>query len=477
MPILDVKALKPGIQAATDLLDATGIILIHKGVEITQAHIDALNRRHIKEVHLRDEDEDFINRLSESELPLEELDLSLTDAPEPEPVAPPPAPAEKKKEKERELPPKALMFFEELRDLPEGKAGFERILTTRKVLEIEKRITNPAGFPDHPKGTPLTAAITQVKPWERSPEYKQGVSTDYSSALDRTRTTLNDLREGRMVEFDAIQDLSSGFVKTFMKDRSILLNVAGTKPENGNYLFNHSLNVCLLSINLAAASGFSEKQVVEIGMGALLHDIGMTFVPSDILHSPCRLSDEEKFEVRKHPVVGLHLLERVQGIPESVSCIAYQHHERVNGQGYPKGRKGRFLHNFARIVMIADMFEAFSSPRAYRPAHPPYKAMEFLFLLAKNGLLDSGLLKGFISYMSIFPVGSLVKLNTKVIAKVVQATEGFHTRPVISVLTDSEANPLDEAGIRQIDLSVEKNFQIVQALADTVRNEDLMRGF
>lgn len=475
MPILDVKALKPGVEASTDLLDATGIILIHKGVEITQAHIDALNRRHIKEVHLRDEDEDFINRLSESELPLEELDLSLSDTPDPEPLNLPPAPVDRKKEKE--LPPKALMFFEELRGLPEGKAGFARILTTRKVLEIEKRITNPAGFPDHPKGTALVAAATQIKPFERTPEYKETVTKDYLSALDQTRTALSDLREGRLVDSAGLQNLSNGFVKTFMKDKSILLNVANTKPENGNYLFNHSLNVCLLSINLAAAAGFSEKQVVEIGMGALLHDIGMTFVPSDILHSPCRLSDEEKFEVRKHPVIGLHLLERVPNIPESVSYIAYQHHERVNGQGYPKGRKGRFLHNFARIVMIADMFEAFSSPRAYRPANPPYKAMEFLFLLAKNGLLDSGLLKGFLNYMSLFPVGSLVKLNTKVIAKVVQATEGFHTRPVISVLTDAEANPLDQGSVRQIDLSVENNFQIVQALADTVRNEDIMKGF
>lgn len=237
------------------------------------------------------------------------------------------------------------------------------------------------------------------------------------------------------------------------------------------------MNVCLLSINIAAAAGYSESQVVEIGMAALLHDIGMTLIPESIRYKSGALNEDEHFEVHKHPVMGLHLLQKVSSIPDSVSFVAYQHHEREDGKGYPKARKGRFLHSYARIVMIADVFEALSSPRAFRPAHIPYKAMENMLTFARQGLFDRDFIKALINYASLFPVGSLVRLSTQEVAKVVEASHGHHTKPVVSIITDAKGSLLPGEKTRQVDLSKETNVKIIQALGNAAVKTEIMTGF
>jgi HD-GYP domain-containing protein (c-di-GMP phosphodiesterase class II) len=182
--------------------------------------------------------------------------------------------------------------------------------------------------------------------------------------------------------------------------------------------------------------------------------------------------------VQKHSVLGLHILEKVSKLPESAPYIAYQTHERENGQGYPKQRNSRLIHKYSKVVQIADVFESLSSPREYRSAYMPYRAMEIIIKMSRKDLLASDLVKSFISYMSLFPVGSMVELNDHTVGKVVQANELHYTKPVVSIVADSRGSLLSKDKIYQVDLSKNQNLQIIKAIEATrMPGLDIMHGF
>jgi HD-GYP domain-containing protein (c-di-GMP phosphodiesterase class II) len=222
--------------------------------------------------------------------------------------------------------------------------------------------------------------------------------------------------------------------------------------------------VCLLAINIAAAAKYSERQILEIGMGALLHDVGMLLIPEEIRFKKGRLSQEEWFEVQKHAILGLHLLEKVAQVSDPILYITYQTHERENGKGYPKQRSGRFIHSYAKVVQVADVYESLCSQRDYRPPFIPYRAMELLIKMSSRNLLAIEYVKAFLSYASLFPIGSVVELNDHRVARVVQANEKQQAKPVLSVIMDSQGNIIPQKKIYQVDLSKEPDFQIIRAL-------------
>ena len=182
--------------------------------------------------------------------------------------------------------------------------------------------------------------------------------------------------------------------------------------------------------------------------------------------------------MQKHSVFGLHMIEKVSHLPESAAYIAYQTHERENGLGYPRQRSGRFIHNYSKIVQVADVFESLSSPREYRLAYMPYQAMEIIIKMSVKNLLSSDYVKAFVSYMSLFPVGSLVELSDHNIAKVIQANEFHFTKPLVSVIADNSGALLPRNKIYQVDLARDVSLQIIRAVEWTqVPDVDLMRGF
>ena len=157
-------------------------------------------------------------------------------------------------------------------------------------------------------------------------------------------------------------------------------------------------------------------------MGALLHDVGMLLIPEEIRFKKGRLSKDEWYEVQKHAILGMHVLEKIPNLPESALYVAYQTHERENGKGYPKQRTGRFIHAFAKIVQVADVYESLCSQRDYRPPYLPYRAMELLIKMSVRNLLSIDFVKAFLAYASLFPIGSVVELSNHCIARVVQRT-------------------------------------------------------
>ncbi len=465
MKRLELSSIVPGTVAPSDLFTEGGELLVSRGVTITDKHLGILQRRNIFDVYIRlQEDDEEIHRILSKDF--EELeDLHFDDPSHPVPAKPKFSP-----------PPKAYEKLH-LSQVKSGQEGLADLLQSQKARDLDATIKE-GFFSDRPVGPPFKNKSVQIPPGHRSDAYKAGIGTTYADAITNIKYVLNALADANHIDGNTIRSMVDRFMKTWLTDRSILLNFINVKSSDEEYLYHHSLNVCLLSINIAAAASYSEKQILDIATGAALHDVGMLLVPREIRLKKGRLTKDEWYEVQKHSVLGLHILEKVSKLPESAPYIAYQTHERENGQGYPKQRNSRLIHNYSKIVQIADVFESLSSPREYRGAYIPYRAMEIIIKMSRTNLLASDLVKAFISYMSLFPVGSMVELSDHSIGKVVQANELHYTKPVVSIIVDSTGRLIAKERIYQADLAQLTSLQIVKAVeSNTVPGLDVMHGF
>jgi HD-GYP domain-containing protein (c-di-GMP phosphodiesterase class II) len=465
MKRIELASLVTGIVVESDLTTESGELLVSKGMVLTEKHLDIMRRRNIYEVFtkLGNEAEELSQILAKDFKELEELQFddpshSVLRAPTKFPL------------------PMALQL-PGLKNIKPGQEGFNQLLSSEKVKELDAAIKE-GFFPDRPVGPALKLRSDQITVQQRSVASITEMKTAYAEALKSVKHVLTSLADNKVMDGSIVKGIVERFIKTWLTDRNILLNVTHAKSSDEDYLYHHSLNVCLLSINIAAAAGYGEKQILDIGVGATLHDVGMLLIPREVFLKKGRLTKDEWYEVQKHSVLGLHLLERVQKLPDSALYIAYQTHERENGQGYPKQRTGRFIHNYSKIVQIADVFESLSSPREYRIAYIPYRAMEILIKMSRKNFLSNEYVKAFIAYMSLFPIGSLVELSDHTIAKVVHANEMHFTKPVVSVIADTKGNLISGEKIYQIDLSKNQALQIIRAVeSNRLPNLDIMHGF
>ncbi|GBF78291.1 metal-dependent phosphohydrolase [Paenibacillus sp. 598K] len=177
------------------------------------------------------------------------------------------------------------------------------------------------------------------------------------------------------------------------------------------YLFQHSVNVAVLAGIMGIAKGYNRTQIEELGIGAMLFDVGMTKVPTEILNKKTRLTTEERQIMERHTTDGFELLRKQHDISLLSAHCALQHHERYNGSGYPRGLQRNEIHEYAQIVALADVYDAMTSPRSYRNRHTPSETIEFLFA-AGNSIFDLELIKLFCKHISIYPVATTVVLNT-----------------------------------------------------------------
>ena len=468
MKAVNVTSLTPGTKAETDYCTEDGTVLISKGIEITKKHLEILHRRNIFELYQKEaKEDDEIKKILSSELPdLEDLDIDDLST------------TTQKIEWEPELKgPARALELPEFKEIESGLKGLRKLNDSKHASELDKKFRY-GRTPDRPVGPALRDEATDMFPKDRTDSYKDKMTLLYDIALNDVKKILNSLANGKKIDGKQIRRIVKSFVKTFITDKNILLNLSTTRCKDTIYIYSHSLNVCLLAINIAASAGYNREQVIEIGMGALLYDVGMLLIPHTIFTKKERLTKDEWFEIQKHPILGLHLLESISRLPESIPYIAYQSHERENSTGYPKQRDKRLIHCFSKIIQIADIFIALSSPRSYREEFMPYKAMETIIKMTKKGLVSGEFVKSLLTYTSLFPVGSLVELNDKKIGKVIKANATSFAKPVVSVLTTETGAILPKGDIYQIDLSEDIDKHIVRALKlDYLSEVALMDGF
>jgi len=261
-------------------------------------------------------------------------------------------------------------------------------------------------------------------------------------------------------------DLGKEYEKVFkdildylLQQENLLINLSDLVIANG-YFFHHSVNAATIAGVIGIAKGYHPQQLLDLGIGALLFDIGMTQLPDGLWRKKGILTEEEKDIIRRHTHLGFELLRRQRNISLFSAHCALQHHERCDGSGYPRALSGDEIHEYARIVAIADVFDALTSARYHRRQYSPHEAAEYLS--AAGGMLDYELIKLFLSYIAIYPVATTVKLNTGEVGVVSQVFPGFPLRPIVRVIKNPAGEELKSP--YEIDLRKQMNITIVKAV-------------
>ncbi|MFH1022404.1 MAG: ParB/RepB/Spo0J family partition protein [Planctomycetota bacterium] len=221
-------------------------------------------------------------------------------------------------------------------------------------------------------------------------------------------------------------------------DLSLASRDIGAPPDFATgHLPRHVLNVAKLALHLGRHHGLDANALTALGRAAILHDLGMRNLPASLVGKPGRLDAAEAGILHRHPAEGAALLARLKLLDPELTRAVSEEHERADGSGYPMGLKGPDIHVFAKIIGIADTYEALVSPRPHRGAMLPRKAMELLVFAAHHGRFEKPFIRSFLRGMSLFPLGSFVRLSTGETGRVVAANPDDITRPVVRILRDA----------------------------------------
>ncbi|WP_099159998.1 HD-GYP domain-containing protein [Virgibacillus ndiopensis] len=218
-------------------------------------------------------------------------------------------------------------------------------------------------------------------------------------------------------------------------DRDEALSMLADIFITDDYIFQHSLNVTIYSLAIGTEMHLSRKELSEIGLGAMLHDIGKIFLDQEILQKPNKLSDDEYEIVKSHAQLGYDFLRKNNNIPSVVAHCAYQHHERIDGSGYPRGLTGNDIHKYAKLIGIADVFDAVTSNRVYRDAMLPHEGLEILYAGAVN-LFEKEMVVAFKKGVAVYPKGLTVELSDRRKGIVVRQNKSLCDRPVIRIISE-----------------------------------------
>jgi len=233
------------------------------------------------------------------------------------------------------------------------------------------------------------------------------------------------------------QEMFHNILEDLLSNREIVFHLMNITAYGGMY--HHSVNVAVLATAVGMSIGYSRKQLTELGVGALLHDIGKLQLPKELLEKQTRWTEEEQEIAKEHTIYGFELLRKHHDISLLSAHVALQHHERLDGSGYPQGLSGKQIHEYAQIVAICDVYDSLSSPRPWRKRYMPHDALEYL-LGAGGHLFEHSLINAFRKHIAVFPLGSSIVLNTGEAGVVCKVDPDYCHRPVVRILKDGRGN-------------------------------------
>jgi len=237
-----------------------------------------------------------------------------------------------------------------------------------------------------------------------------------------------------------------------------LLAEAMRRREEARDVPNRMAHQAILAMRLGLEVNYDERRSLAVGLCALMHDLGMIKVPKDVVDSNGKLSEKQLKQLRQHPVDSQRMVESFGPAFAWIGKIAVQAHERQDGSGYPRGLRGGQIHEIARIIGVVDTYMAMAQPRADRPALVTYNALKEIIDLRRS-FFDPRLIKALIHVVSIFPLGSLVKLNNGEVGRVIGTSRLHPTRPLVELLLDPRGKHHDSP--RHMNLEDEPMLYIV----------------
>jgi len=290
----------------------------------------------------------------------------------------------------------------------------------------------------------LDASDTKNRKYRNKIKFNQ-VLPRSAKIYSHTRKYLNkffsDVRLGKSINIKEARELTNRMVDNIIDNDNAMVLLTQLKHKD-EYTTFHSINVCIFSILLGRHMGLSEKEMRILGLGALLHDIGKMHVPLEILNKPGKLTGFEKKIMNSHPQMGYDLLVTARDFPLAALDVIRYHHERMDGSGYPKGLIGEGITPYVQIVALVDVYDAITSDRAYHNRISPHEALNNMYERASK-MFSRDLLEKFISCLGIYPIGSIVELESGDVGVVITVNRHRKLLPTLNLVLDKHKKYLD----------------------------------
>jgi HD-GYP domain-containing protein (c-di-GMP phosphodiesterase class II) len=264
----------------------------------------------------------------------------------------------------------------------------------------------------------------------------------FFKAISVVREFSHRTQQGKGMNLVKVKRMVQSLVDQILQNEEIFLELSALKNYD-EYTYLHSTNVCILSLLLGLRLGLSKRELCELGLSALFHDIGKVKLPLELLNKPSEFDESEWAKMRKHPVMGVkNLLASLKLDPFSIRAmlVSFEHHLNLDISGYPQLKQERDLNLFSRIVSIVDAYDAMTSGRVYaKTPLPPDEALKKMFYVREK-VYDPSLLKLFINLLGVYPVGSLVLLNDGQIGIVIRNNPENPSSPKVRLIADQEGS-------------------------------------
>ncbi len=338
------------------------------------------------------------------------------------------------------------------------KRTFVRTRSLQEGMRIDQAIVDRRGRILIARGAPLDGYLIDsllklgingvyIREGEEDPE-EQNISLLAKSVIEKTRVEdrakvkLTESVKKRVAEgiqylynntdtrdfADATNQITGELMRAISDNEAIAVDISTLKISD-EYTFKHSVDVATMAMIVARQHGLNDKEVYEIGIAGLLHDLGKSKIPNEVLNKPGRLDDEEFAIMKQHSVYGYEILKEKEGYSPAVLLGVLQHHEKMNGMGYPMGVTSEKMHLFARILSVVDIYDALVTERSYKKAFSQRDAVEMIMSMTQE--LDLDVMKSFLESMILYPVDTIVQLSNGEKAKVVQNNPGYILRPKV----------------------------------------------
>ena len=240
-------------------------------------------------------------------------------------------------------------------------------------------------------------------------------------AKEAVTSMFNEVRMGKALDAGDALPLVEEISSSVMRNPGAIISLARLKTKD-DYTYMHSVAVCALMVSLAKQLGLDENTIRQAGTAGLLHDIGKMVIPDEILDKPGKLTDEEFFVIQRHPAEGHKLLQEAKGVAETTLDVCRHHHEKMDGSGYPDKLAGDQISLLARMGAICDVYDAITSNRPYKAGWGPAESLHKMAEWCK-GHFDEKIFQAFVKSMGIFPIGSLVRMQSGKIGVVIDQSD------------------------------------------------------
>ena len=335
------------------------------------------------------------------------------------------------------------------------------------VIDLSKQASSPSLLADTP------AEKTTKVPVEISFEQEITIAAAlHTKGKAIQKRMFDDVTKGLSLDLAIPEEFARKLVSSIDRNPNALLCMTKIR-EKDSYLLEHSLNVAILLANFANHVELSDAEIQELALSGFLHDIGKVKIPDAILHKPSQLTDQEMNIMRDHVYFGIKILSELN-LPDSILRTIAEHHERLDGYGYPDGARGDEISLYGRMIAIVDTYDAITAERCYKPGVPSQKALQIILQDAPHKY-DLELVKKFIKCIGVYPVGSLVRLTNEKIAMVIKQHPVHSTKPLVKVFYSVRGNHYLKP--TELDLSKSNQAKIEKAVIASEYRLDFNKYF